>query len=434
MDTLKRLLGLEGSRSAIYRYVDGEVSREDFEYAKVLDQVLFDEKIGYIATIGPTWNLVNDPRFVKLDNTFVVERAGFFGGNANVGQREISETGFVGGNSNDLEKYSNILGDGRAMLEAVQKAGLDPHTFKDSEEFIGTIIRQQYSNWFRMNGTPNKEAIRLYDMCRDDLVGLVYDYSEIPLANEWVNGETGELLDPEQYNDPDILGVNLEVDQLDKAITARAQLRLMAVRILKELGLANKIDKDWILTNSEKDNLLRIIYRSNWPEGKPDLLSQILGFISSCNQKPYEEREKEQLSRASEESREVVTKIKTGEIKQINRDSDGVAAELDKEDTTDLIDSITKDPLKRNLFMAYTTAESICNKVPILDKQGSFIRIKGEEAAREVVELLKPVFSDPNYELTDEKYWELSTKVQEITALPVQTVEEEYHSKESPYR
>jgi len=207
---LSKLLGLEGGGSAIYRYADGQVSKEDFEYAKVIDQVLFDEHIGYIATLGPTWNLVHDPRFVKLENTFVVFRQSKVGGNSTVGQSIQTEDGFGGGNSNDLERYAEILGEGRNMLKNVKAAGLDPQKFQDNPDSIWNVIRQDYPNWFRQNSTPNKEATRLFDMCRAGLVSLIADYAEVPLADEWVDGESGELLTPATTNDPDVMGVYLE--------------------------------------------------------------------------------------------------------------------------------------------------------------------------------------------------------------------------------
>ena len=237
MDTLlRKLLGLDGARTAIYRFAEGEVSKEDFEYAKVIDQVLFDEHVGYIATLGPTWNMVHDPRFVKIENTFVLERRGVVGGNATVGQGVVTEDGLSGGNPNDLERYAEILGEGRNMLKAVLRAGLNPQTFQDNDGFIWNIIKQESPNWFRQNGTANKEATRLFDMCKAGLVGLIADYAELPLADEWINAENGELLDMGEFNDPDVMGVYLEVDQLDKAINARAQLRMLAARILNQLG------------------------------------------------------------------------------------------------------------------------------------------------------------------------------------------------------
>jgi len=352
---------------------------------------------------------------VKLENTFVIERKARFGGNATVGVSIITEDGMGGGN-NDLERYSDILGEGRNMLKAVRTAGLDPQKFQGNPDAIWMMIRQESPNWFRTNNTPNKEATRLFDMCSIGLVGLIDDYAEVPLANDWVDGESGELLTPETIHDPDVLGVNLEVDQLDKALSARTQLRLLAIRVLNELGLSRKLKgEECRLTDFERDDLLRLIYQSDWPEGKPALMMNLLSFISNTTSVPFEKRQREQLMRASEKSKEIVAQLKAGTLKEINRETDGIAPEYAKEDTTRMLDDIMHDPLKRHLFPIYTQAE----------------RAKQTK----LVELLAPIFATADYNLTDDYFWEIMTKDKELTKpLPVQKKEEQYHSKESPYR
>lgn len=398
---LSRMFGLEGAKSAIYRFSEGEVSKEDFEYAKVIDQVLFDEKIGYIATLGPTWNMVHDPRFVQIENTFVIERRGKVGGNANVGQSIISEDGLSGGNPNDLERYSEILGEGRNLLKAVQKAGIDPQAFAESDGFIWAIIRSESPNWFRQNGTPNMEATRQFDMCKAGLVGLIADYAEVPLADEWVDAESGEILNAAAKNDPDVMGVYLEIDQLDKAISARTQLRLLAARVLTNLGIARMIKtEEGRLTDMERDDLLRIVYQSEWPSGKPQLMANLLAFIANATKRPFEEREKEQLARASEQSKELIAKIKSGEIKQINQETDP-GQEWGAEDTTRTLDEIYKDPLKRHLFPIYTKAEAAKNT--------------------RVVELLTPIFASPDYVLDESAYLDIVKKLDEYSKPAVVT-------------
>ena len=413
---LSKLLGLEGGQSAVYRFCDGQVSKEDFEYARVIDQVLFDEHIGYIATLGPTWNMVHDPRFVKLENTFVVYRTSKVGGNATLGQSIMTEDGFGGGNSNDLERYAEILGEGRNMLKAVKTAGLDPQKFQDNPDSIWSIIRQESPNWFRQNNSPNKEATRLFDMCSAGLVGLIADYAEVPLADEWVDGESGELLTPATTNDPDVMGVYLEVDQLDKALSARTQLRLLATRILTELGLARQLKgEEGRLTDTERDELLRIIYQSKWPEDKPMLMVNLLTFIGNATKRPFEDRQREQLAKASEASRNVIAKIKDGTVLQINRKNDVVAEEFGKEDSTRLLDEIMNDPLKRHLFPIFTQAEKL--------KQTA------------VIDLLAPVFATPGFVLDDSNYWAILEQLKKLsTPLPVQMKEEEFHSRESGIR
>src|SRR5208337_2462289 len=112
MDRIKNILGMLDEGKRIYRIQEGEVQREEFLYCQIIDQLVFGEK-GYVATLGPTWSMIHDPRFIKIENTFIVSRRALFGGDARLGKQYISSDGTFSSTIGDLEQYAEILGEGR---------------------------------------------------------------------------------------------------------------------------------------------------------------------------------------------------------------------------------------------------------------------------------------------------------------------------------
>jgi len=71
------------------------------------------------------------------------------------------------------------------------------------------------------------------------------------------------------------------VDILEKSLTYRAMLRVIAAKIMNQLGIAQMIQSlDIDLTDLERDNVMRIIYRSKWPDEKPELVANVLGYLA----------------------------------------------------------------------------------------------------------------------------------------------------------
>jgi len=105
------------------------------------------------------------------------------------------------------------------------------------------------------------------------------------------------------------------------ALTFRAQLRITAAKILKSLGLAQMIVNQNIhVTDQERDNLLRIIYRSKWPDERTELLTRLTGYLGYIGQQgTYEERLAFQLRFAADEAKAFKAGLATGETQIITR-------------------------------------------------------------------------------------------------------------------
>ena len=474
-DRIRNILGMLDEGKRIYRIQDGEVDREEFEYCQIIDQLVFGPK-GFVETLGPTWNMIHDPRFIKIENAFIVNRRSMFGGDSRVGKQYISSDGTFSSTVADLEQYSEILGEGRHFhnvlvhphltcpvrkwLERIHtptqaKPGADlqcicliqnkqvPSDVKDwPNEKVWALVKQECPNYFTQTGKANAIATRLFDLLKADLVGMIDDYAETPLVDEWTLLDTGDII--EQTNNPDMLDVPpqvfMEVDILEKALTYRATLRATAAKILKQMGFQNFLDhaaeklpeNEPLLTDGEMDTLLRTIYQSKWPDDKPMLLVNLSNFVMSALRTPYADRLAEQISRASQESKKVVADLKTGEAECINRYTDpGVEVEMDEHAT--LVDAIIKNPLKQGLFLIYAEAEkqtmhgegrnagilaASALGAEGLDSEGDKDLLCKDSncvpciVPKKVIDILAPIFSAPDFPLSEEGYTKFMQDVQ----------------------
>lgn len=407
MDRLQRILGMLDDNKRIYHVEAGEVDREEFHVSTLMWNYLFDDQIGVVATLGPTWNMVHDPRFTKIENCFVYKRRPIFKGDTTVGVGHISRKQREHSDPQALEQLATILGEGRHFRKQLLETEFKdeegdpchPKTFyQESDAVIWRLVKQECPNYFTLSGKPNREATQLYNLLKEDLLGLVDDYAEIPAVDEMVNMESGEVWEQDKWDNETPI-VNLEIDQLEKALHVRAELRLTAWAILERLGFADKLKDETRLTDAESDELLRIIYTSNWPDGRTELAIKIMLFIERANQYSFEERQKEQLALASEDSKGMINQIKTGERVVLNRFSDpGESLEsLDPEAAITL--SIQTNPYKRDLFMLYSWAET----------QAPF-----DKDCKKVVELLEPVFQSTSFDMTEDVFKDYLRQVRSI--------------------
>ena len=189
--------------------------------------------------------------------------------------------------------------------------------------------------------------------------------------------------------------IALEVDLLEKALTVRASLRVMAAQILERMGFASKINEAAQLTDSEIDHLLSIVYTSDWPENRLAMVKNIIEFITNVNACPYEDRLQAQIYSAKIASKDTIGKIKSGEIQQINRFTDP-ADDQSLDPDAAAYRSIQENPYKRDLLDAYVRAERT-----------------GQTA---VVEIIKPVFDSPAFVLDEDTF---KTLVRQIRAVYV---------------
>jgi len=471
-DRIRNILGMLDEGKRIFRIQDGEVDREEFEYCQIIDQLVFGER-GFVQTLGPTWNLVHDPRFNKIENTFIINRRSLFGGDSRVGKQYISSDGTFSSTVADLEQYAEILGEGRHFhnvlvhpntkcpirkwlerihtptqakpsddLQCLCDGNLkkDPKTVKDwSKDEVWALVKQECPNYFTREGKPNYIATRLYDLMKADLIGMIDDYSETPLVDEWTDLDTGDIIEQTNNVDLDVPPqVFMEVDILEKALTYRATLRATAAKILKQIGFAGYLDRmaeqypshEPLLTDGEMDTLLRMIYQSKWPDDKPLLVANLSNYVMVALQTPYTTRLAEQLARASQESKSVVAELKTGKAECINRFTDP-GTEVQQDAHAELVEAIIKNPLKQGLFVIYAAAEKQMMHKGI--SQGGLLAatslavegVGGDEAlcqdeecaecatARKVVDILAPIFSAPDFPLSEEGYTKFMQDVKE---------------------
>ena len=386
-DPFRKLLGMEDDAKRIYQMKDGEVEREEFEFCKGVDKIVFGDK-GYVDTLGPTWELVHDPRFLKLEACFIHTRMAMFGGDARQGRQYVDGENFMSSTIADLEQYSEMIGEGRHFRKAVINAALSPQTFKDRPDtMIWAIVKQECPNYFTMSDKPNKMANTLFQMIKCDLIGLIDDYAQEPLVDQFVEVDSLKIVT--NVNDPNLdlernPVVYLEIDLIEKALTMRAMLRATAYRVLKSLSLDRELQKEEGLTDMEADTMLRILYDSNWPDDKPLIVTKLLSYISTCQLRPYAERLAEQLAVAKVKAQETAEKLRTGEMNRINQFTEPV---VDVEDQASReLKAIMDNPLKHELFQAWVAAEQ-----------------RGDMTAFEAI---RPMMEDPDYVVTEAEFKE----------------------------
>jgi hypothetical protein len=455
-DNLRTLLGLLDDGKRVYRFEDGEVDREEFQYSQIMFNYLFDDENGVIATLGPTWNMIHDPRFNKIENCFIRRRKNIFSeGETVLGQQIV--TGAFAGFSTDvsqLDQYSTILGEGRHFRKILLEGGIKdedgdtchPKTFyQESDAIIWGFIKRECPNYFTREGAPNREATNLYNLIKEDLLGLIDDYAEVPFVDEFINSESGDVFEPSTW-DGETPVIYVEIDLLEKALTVRGSLRVTAARILDRLGFSEHISGGERLTSAETDELLRIVYTSKWPDDRLALVTQIMFFIQTKNAIPFEQREREQLALASERSHEFIAKIKSGDVKQINRETDA-PKEVSMDPEAAVIKSIQDNPYKRDLFMMLTDAENSAamiirhreNAIVTAEERGEQVdpAILEPSVEEKIATLLLPVFENADYFIDEQVFRNFVTKVRDIrqgkSYHPTQTVAGQCEAEVEPY-
>src|SRR5271157_593085 len=337
-DLLRRVFGMLQDQVRIYQIAeDREVVRDEFEYCQVMWQVVFGDK-GFAETLGPTWRMIHDPRFVAIENMMVQERKAIFGGDARVGRQYFNDDGVMNSTVSDLEKYAEILGEGRNFhnvlvhpdkncqqrmwLERIHTgytnikpyadfkctcggAATSPTEFyKAPEEDIWALIKRESPNRaVTQSGEKTAYGKLMYNLIRADLVGLIHDYAETPLIDSYVylrdhgvvtSTENVAFIDPHGQEAPRVLQ---EVDILEQALTHRATLRITAYKLLKKTGFEHKLQQItgsefFELTDIERDEILRMVYASDYPE--PDFeLKKGKTIQVPANWRPFHVRLKE---------------------------------------------------------------------------------------------------------------------------------------------
>jgi len=502
---LRRVFGMLDDKVRIYQILeDQEVQRDEYVYCQIMYQILFGDR-GFAETLGQTWRMIHDPRFQAVENLMVQDRHAIFGGDARLGKQYINDDGSFSSTVSDLEKYAELLGEGRNFhnvlvhpdakcqqrlwLERIfrgftnikpysgfgctcdiqfkvsgepLKVSTNPSTFKDApDENVWALIKQECPNRaFNQNGTPNAYGNLMFSLIRADLIGLIHDYAETPLIDSYVylrdHGivtatESVSVIDPHGQDAPRVLQ---EIDILEQALTHRATLRVTAFKLLKKIGFEGKLSllagDDFKLTDVERDELLRIVYESDYPEQKPEMTfrarlhewekmieGKLLEFASSCLNHTFEYREVSQLTAEQVKAQETVAQLLHGEIQPINAYTEPTE-EIPKDENESevmkyaaMMEAIMSNEFKQELYLLLVEAE------------------RQQDTA--VLDILSPVFMTPEYPLDERAFYNIleairigsrSLRAERLDAIRgtkqiapkkgVQELEGEFHSKDNP--
>jgi hypothetical protein len=506
---LRRVFGMLQDNVRIYQIAeDREVMRDEFQYCQVMYKILFGDK-GFIDTLGPTWRMIHDPRFVAIENMMVQDRKAIFGGDARIGRQYFNDDGVMNSTVSDLEKYAEILGEGRNFhnvlvhpdkscqkrmwLERIyagytnikpyegfgctcEGAATEPTEFyKAPEDDVWALIKQECPNRsYTQGGNKTAYGKLMYNLIRADLIGLIHDYAETPLIDSYVylrdHGvvtvtESVASIDPHGQDAPRVLQ---EVDILEQALTHRATLRVTAYKILKKIGFEQKLAQlagpSFELTDMERDELLRMVYDSDYPEPDPSLGAPIslewrpfhvrlheweqaleqklLDYVrDNCMSLDYPLRESAQLAIEQQESQKTVAGLLNGSVQPINAYTEPTAeiptdqSEGEVMKYAAMMEAIMANEFKQELYLLFVEAEKA-----------------GETA---IIDILTPVFLTPDYALDEQEFYRIleririgskSLRAERMDAIrgvkqtvdnvggktDLKEVEGEFHSKDNP--
>lgn len=489
---------------------DREVMRDEFQYCQVMYQVLFGEK-GFADTLGPTWRMIHDPRFIAIENMMVQERKAIFGGDARIGRQYFNDDGVMNSTVSDLEKYAEILGEGRNFhnvlvhpdkncqkrmwLERIytghtnikpyadfsctcEGKSTDPSSFYQApEEDIWALIKQECPNRSTTQaGLPTAYGKLMYNLIRADLIGLIHDYAETPLIDSYVylrdHGvvtatESVAYIDPHGQEAPRVLQ---EVDILEQALTHRATLRVTAYKILKKIGFEQKLAQiagvNFELTDMERDEILRMVYESDYPQSDPKITEnlivntdwqpfhirlreweqaleqRLLDYVrENCMSLDFSLRESAQLAIEQQEAQATIAGLLSGSVQPINAYTEPVAeipsdqSEGEVMQYAAMMEAIMSNEFKQELYLLFVEAEKA-----------------GETA---IIDVLTPVFLTPEYPLGEREFYQIleririgskSLRAERMEAIrgvkqvtdktggkpEVRETEGEFHSKDNP--
>lgn len=492
-ELLLRVFGMLNDNVRIYQLADDrEVVRDEFAYCQIMYQVLFGKR-GFAETLSQTWRMIHDPRFQEIENMMVVERQAIFGGDARMGKQYFGDDGVMNSTVSDLEKYSEILGEGRnfhnvlvhpdadcqerVWLERIYRgftnikpyadfgctcegAATDPSTFMNAaDEDVWALIKQECPNRaFTQSGEPTAYGKQVFNLIRADLIGLIHDYSETPLIDSYVflrdHGvvtatEAVATIDPHGQEAPRVLQ---EVDILEQALTHRAALRVTAYKLLKKIGFENKLQQldKFALTDLERDHLLQIIYESDYPTDVEDTLFSyalhewenkievaLLDYVTHHCVGDTEVREQYQLHLEQEAAQATIEGLKHGTIQPINH-------------YTEPTSEIPQDASEGDVLKYAAIMEAIMNNE---FKQELYLLMVEAERTRDtaIIDLLSPVFMTPDYPLDEQRFYQIlesirigsrSLRAERMDAIrgtkqtnaqkTVVETEGEFHSKDNP--
>jgi hypothetical protein len=338
-------------------------------------------------------------------------------------------------------------------------------TFKDAPDAdVWALVKQECPNrGFRSTGEPLPYGKLMFDLIRADIIGLIHDYAETPLIDSYVYlRDHGVVQAPEAVDNIDPWGLEAprvlqEIDILEQALTHRAAMRVVAYKLLKKINFERKLATtypDFQLTDFERDELLRIIYQSDYPieEFQNDIMfrvrldqwekaiaNTIWEFVEDCNKNSFEYRQQDQLLVGQTKAQRTIKQLLKGEMQPINTYTEPTAeipedhSETEVMAYADMVQAIMSNEFKSELYMVLIEAE------------------KQNDTA--VIDILTPVFLTPDYPLDEKGFYNIlesirigsrSLRAERLDAIrgvkqagekgkaTVTELEGEFHSKDNP--
>lgn len=371
-DVIFNALGMNGGSKRLYQISESQVTEAEFEAAALIHNVVFG-KDGLTEFLGPTWDLVNDPRFIAIEECFIFERGSVFGGDAGMGKLIITDQGVFGsGATASLEEYSVVLGEGRHFMETVRSeawqnkvagvtvtddSGLCPSWSLSKPEdvkswtdhWIWELIKQECPNYFTRNNEPNRDATALYRLFKADLLGLISDYSQMATSADWIRIDSRGVVDPTDWKE-EVPIVHVEVYNLEAALNFRAELRGTAFRVLNNTPGMKELLADMDFTETERDDLLKMIFRTPYREHYklPGLVRE---WVYTLKNVPVNIREAAQLGAAKANAAAILAKLKSGELQPVKTDiTDDAAASVEMNDGEKDVLALLEDPIRMAAF------------------------------------------------------------------------------------
>lgn len=468
---LRRVFGMMNDQVRIYQIAeDREVVREEFEYCQVMHTILFGDR-GFIETLGPTWRMIHDPRFVAIENMMVQERKAIFGGDARIGKQYFNDDGIMNSTVSDLEKYAEILGEGRnfhnvlvhpdadcqkrkwleriysghtnikpdAAFRCTCRAGIpnDPSGFyKADADKIWRLVKQEFPNRaVTQGGATTAYGKLMYNLIRADLIGLIHDYAETPLIDSYVylrdhgvvtSTENVAFIDPHGQEAPRVLQ---EVDLLEQALTHRATLRVTAYKMLKKIGFEQKLravtGTDFFeLTDIERDEILRIVYEEDYPQSDPNFA---IGetIVIPAGWRPFAVRLQEWETKLTNKLLNFVQEVCMSLDYSLREATQLVLQQQESQKTiagllngtvlpinhyTEPVAEIPTDATEDDVMKYAAIMEAIMKNE---FKQDLYVMLVDAEAHGHtaIIDILSPVFSTPDYKLDEQGFYQILERI-----------------------
>ena len=318
-----RVLGI-GAGGIKQVIIDPErVTQEEYEAAAVFVNTLWGTD-GLVQNLGPSWFLVHDPRFLRIERSWIIDKDGILGGKQAGGLTVLKALDLKSDISmaEDPALYAEIFGEGRHFRNCCIQRGFDPKALCHDSATIELLMRSECPNYRRRTGEWNNDAEKLRRLLYMDIVGLVDDYATVAYSQDWIRMDTGEVVgrnetvvDPESQENVPTCAV--EIDSFHKALIMRAMVRTTALRVMLQFPGIKKSEFAAIrLTDNESDKLCQMLFKVDYDK-MYTVMPAVMTLIKHAQNTPVDYREREELRMMRAEAAKFLEGMTSGEITPI---------------------------------------------------------------------------------------------------------------------